>query len=175
MKLEIRKPTHPKLVLYPDPRLKQVAEPITDDEFGSDWLKDLVEEMKDVMMNGVGLAAIQIGVNKSVILFSDRAGYVYALFNPEIVSRFGKVTSYEEGCLSVPGFKADVRRSKGIKIKARNIAGEPITLKERGYTAIILQHEIDHTNGKVFIDPVSDNNQAKREYIRSLEGGPNAE
>ncbi len=141
-----------KLLIHPDPRLKQVAEPIID-EFGSVWLMDLVDDMEKV--KGAGLAAIQIGVNKSIIIYKDRAGTVHALCNAKIISCFGSVKSYGESCLSVPEFKADVKRFKGVKVKAQTLSGKTVTIKERGFTAIVLQHEIDHLNGIVIIDRVS--------------------
>lgn len=156
-----------ELVLYPDPRLKMIADPVVD-EFNSAWLVQLVRDMENMIetneIKGVGLAAIQISVNKSVIIYKDRSGVVHALCNPKIISRFGKITSYDEGCLSVPGFKADVKRSKGVKVKAQTIEGKDITVKERGYVGIILQHEIDHTNGREFIDRVA-NSKEKHKYI----------
>lgn len=161
-----------ELIFYPDERLKQIAEPIYN-EFGSGWLEELVQDMTHVIetnaVKGVGLAAVQVGVNKSVIIYKDRSETVHTLCNARIVRRFGKVKSYGEGCLSVPGYKADVRRAKGIKIKAQLTDGTHVTLKERGFQAIILQHEIDHLNGLEFIDHVPSGNRAKQEYIKSLE------
>lgn len=161
-----------ELIFYPDERLKQIAEPIYN-EFGSSWLEELVQDMKHTIetnaIKGVGLAAVQIGVNKSVIIYKDRSETVHTLCNARIVRRFGKVKSYDEGCLSVPGYKADIRRAKGIKVKAQLTDGTHVTLKERGFQAIILQHEIDHLNGLEFIDHVPNNNRAKQEYTKSLE------
>ena len=142
-----------KLLTYPNPKLRQVAKQLTT-EFGSDQLKELVQDMESIMRanNGIGLAAIQIGVNKSVIIYKDTTGTVHSLCNARIATSFGNVTSYDEGCLSAPGFKADIKRLKGIKVKAQTVDGKPITVKTRGLEAITLQHEIDHLNGIDFAD-----------------------
>lgn len=161
-----------ELIFYPDLRLKKIAEPIHH-EFNSDWLKELVYDMIHIArtneVKGVGLAAIQIGVNKSVIVCEDRAGEMHALCNARIVKRFGKIISRGEGCLSVPGYTADIKRAKGVKVKAQFTDGTHVTIKERGFQAIILQHEIDHLNGLEFIDHVPSGNRKKQEYLKSLE------
>lgn len=136
------------LVEHPNPILGEVAEPITD-EFGSDWLKELIDRMEEVTYHfgANGLAAVQIGVNKAVIIYKDKSGTLNTLCNPKIIARSGKVKSYGEGCLCVPGQRFDIRRSKEVKVKAHTIDGEEILVKEKGFPAIILQHEIDHLNG----------------------------
>ncbi len=160
-----------ELIFYPDLRLKKIAEPIYH-EFGTDWLDELVQDMVHVIetneVKGVGLAAIQIGVNKSVIIYKSRTGIVHALCNARIASRFGRIKSYSEGCLSVSGFKADIKRAKGVKVKAQTMDGTHVVIKERGLQSIILQHEIDHLNGLEFIDHIPSSNKAKQEYIKYL-------
>lgn len=159
-----------ELLIYPDSRLRQQAEPITILEFNSAWLELLIDDMDGLIYakGGVGLAAIQIGVNKSVIVYKEPSGEVKVLCNAKIVKSFGSIVSLDEGCLSVPGFRADVQRFKGIKIKAKRSNGSSITIKERGFQAIILQHEIDHLEGRQFIDRVSSDNQRKQDYLESL-------
>jgi len=141
------------LVEYPNPILNETAEPITD-EFGSDWLRELIAKMERIVhqFNANGLAATQIGINKAVIIYKDESGIIRALCNPKIIARSGKVKSYGEGCLCLPGRRFDIRRSKEIKVKAQTSEDEKITFKERGFTAIVLQHEIDHVNGITIID-----------------------
>ncbi len=145
-----------KILIYPNQKLDCIAEPIVD-EFGSDWLKELVQDMEHTIEdNGVGLAATQIGVNKAVIICKDRTRTVLALCNPEITGSFGEITSHDESCLSVPGMKASVKRFKGIKVKAQTIDGHTVIIKERGFQSIILQHEIDHLRGITLANRASD-------------------
>lgn len=157
-----------ELLFYPDPLLRQTAEPV--DEFGSEWLKGLVYDMVQTVIEreGVGLAAAQIGVNMAVIVFKDRLEEIRVLCNPKIIGRFGRVTSYGEGCLSVIGFRGDIKRSKEIKVAGQTVDGESITLRRRGKQAIILQHEIDHLAGIEFIDRIPDSDKEKQEYLTSL-------
>ena len=159
-----------EIITYPHPILNERAEPITD-EFGSEWLKKLVKDMEQTLKvkGGVGLAAVQIGVNKAVIIYEDSTGRICALCNPKVMRTFGKVLSKDEGCLSLPGFRADIRRAKGVKVKARTIGGSPITVKERGFVATILQHEIDHLNGVTLLDKLPGDHRVKRSYLRFLE------
>lgn len=160
-----------KLLFYPNSELKRKAEPIVAGEFSSAWIVQLVLDMKHIMQveKGVGLAAVQIGANKSIVIYKDQTGIIHVLCNAKIAKSFGKVISKGEGCLSVPGFNADIERAKGVKVKAQTIDGKPMTVKERGFQAIILQHEIDHLNGTEFIDYISSNNKEKQTYLKSLE------
>lgn len=146
-----------KLIFCPDLKLRNIAEPIKD-EFGSDWLRQLVQDMKEVMEDrkGAGLAAVQIGVNKSVIIYKDRRNTTHAICNAEVIGCFGSVKSYGEGCLSVPGFNTDVKRFKGVKVKGQTIDGRTATIKERGFLSIVLQHEIDHLKGILILDRSKD-------------------
>lgn len=159
-----------KLLIYPAPALRWIADPVTD-EFGSDWLKKLVQDMEHIIntneIKGVGLAATQIGVNKAVIIYRDRAGTVHALCNPKIIARFGIIRSYDESCLSLPEFKVNIKRSKGVKVKAQTVDGKGIIIKERGFQAIILQHEIDHLHGMILTDRDPDRNKVAH-YIIEL-------
>ena len=157
-----------KLIFCPDSKLRDIAESIKD-EFGSDWLKQLVQDMKEVMEDskGAGLAAVQIGVNKSVIIYKDRRNSTHALCNAEVIGCFGSVKSYGESCLSVPGFKADVKRFKAVKIKGQTIDGHTVTVKERGFLSTVLQHEIDHLKGILILDRCSDK-RSVADYIEVL-------
>lgn len=140
---------------FPDPRLRNKALPVTE---VNDEIHTLVDDMFDTMYHdrGIGLAANQINVFKRVIvmdLSEDRSAQ-FCLINPEIVAQEGLVMM-EEGCLSVPSYYAPVQRAAKVTVKALNKQGEPFELTADGYLAICIQHEIDHLEGKLFIDYLS--------------------
>lgn len=146
-----------KIITYPHPVLKEVAEPV---KKISPEIQELVRHMAETMYaaSGVGLAANQIGVLKRVLIFDlsgkDEERKLTALINPEITWAEGE-TIHEEACLSVIDFAAEVRRSARVKVKALNLEGEPVEIEDEGLLAICLQHEIDHLNGILFIDRLS--------------------
>lgn len=148
---------------YPDPRLRIRAERVTvvDEE-----TKKLVDDMFETMYAapGVGLAATQVDVHKRIIVIdvSEARDQPYCLINPEIVSAEGR-ESFEEGCLSVPGLYEYVERAERIKIKAQGQDGEPYELEAEGLLAQCIQHEMDHLEGKLFVDYLS---QLKRERLK---------
>ena len=116
---------------------------------------------------GVGLAAIQVGCEKSILVYDlsppDNNRSLQVLVNPRIVSSEGEIISENEGCLSVPDFRADVKRGNVILVEAVDREGNPLRIEASGYLAIVLQHEIDHLNGALFIDRIS---ALKRELYR---------
>ncbi len=116
----------------------------------------LIKEMKDVLQEeeGVGLAAPQIGESKKVILANINEGDFFVFLNPEIVEKSKEKVTIKEGCLSLRGLWLDVDRSKEIKIKFLDKNGENKEMKVDGMLAIILQHEVDHLNGRLLIDKV---------------------
>lgn len=146
------------IITYPDPRLSTPSERVTEID---DSIKKLVEDMAETMFDapGVGLAAVQVGVCKQVIVVNttreDEDPSWEALINPEILSGEGEYISEDEGCLSVPGFRATVKRYSKVRLKALDIEGNPIDREVDGFEAVILQHEIDHLNGTLFIDRIS--------------------
>lgn len=147
-----------EIVKYPDPVLK---EELKDIENIDDQIKQLAQDMADTMYedHGVGLAANQIGSLKRIMVFDPEPdpevrNYT-VLVNPHIVETQGERISREEGCLSLPGVRADVKRFDRVKVKALNLEGEEIEIDAKELVSIILQHEIDHLNGKVFIDRLS--------------------
>lgn len=157
-----------QVVEYPDPRLRDKAEPvaIVDDE-----IRQFVDDMLETMYadRGVGLAAIQVGVKKRVITldFSADKSAQIVLINPEIIE-FRGTMQHAEGCLSVPGFYEEIERHQWIKVRALNREGEVFELEvegEDGSSSICgcIQHEIDHLDGKLFVDYLS---KIKRERIR---------
>ena len=145
------------LLYYPDEKLYQVSAQVT--EFNSE-LKQLVDDMFETMYadEGIGLAAPQIGVFKRIVVI-DTVGEKkkedeLVLINPEIISSEGK-TGINEGCLSVPGLRGHVDRFEKITVRAQNVTGEFFEKSADDLLAICMQHEIDHLNGKLFIDYLS--------------------
>lgn len=140
---------------YPDPRLRKLAEPVT--EFGSP-LRALAEDMFDTMYDeqGIGLAATQVDVHKRLVVIDlqDDRHEPLVLVNPEIIERQGETIS-EEGCLSVPEYRADVPRAERIRVRAQNLDGETFELDADGLLAICIQHELDHLRGILFVDHLS--------------------
>ena len=148
-----------EVLQFPDPRLKDVSEPVPAID---DALRSLADEMLQVMYDepGIGLAAPQVGHRIRLVVMdtqwtdehAERAPTV--IVNPEIVTREGKVT-WEEGCLSVPDFTAEVERSEHIVVRYQNLEGEEVTEDVTGLRAVCFQHEIDHLDGVLFIDRIS--------------------
>ncbi len=160
---------------YGDPVLAQTAEPVT--EF-DDKLKKLVNDMFETMYAapGVGLAAPQVGVSQRVVVLDtdheNPGKQVYKLINPVITHAEGSVI-WEEGCLSVVDFTAEVKRAAQVQVSAFNEQQKAIKIEAEGLLAVALQHEIDHLDGKLFIDRIS---RLKRELytrkrIKSLRSG----
>lgn len=156
------------ILKYPDPFLKTKAKPVTkvDDE-----TKKLIGDMIETMYaaRGIGLAATQVGVNKRVAVLDvpdcedyQKGKNLLAIINPEIVSYEGEI-EYEEGCLSIPGFTAEVKRFSSVVVTGLDKNGNALEINAGGLLAIALQHEIDHLNGMLFIDRLS---KLKREMIK---------
>ena len=140
---------------YPDPRLHKIAAPVRSVD---DRTRKLVNDMAETMYAapGIGLAATQVDVHERIIVIdiSDARNELHAFINPEILESRGEAEN-EEGCLSVPGVYDKVRRPEWIKVRALNVSGEPFTLETDGLLAVCIQHEIDHLDGKVFVDYLS--------------------
>ena len=142
---------------YPEEILRQRAQPIT--EIDEEVVK-LVDHMVETMYSapGIGLAATQVGVSKQVLV-ADIAprrpeSELIVLINPEIVAAEGEVI-IEEGCLSVPEYQAEVKRHERVTVRGLNLKGEEVEIEAEGLLAVVLQHEIDHLNGMLFIDRLS--------------------
>lgn len=152
-----------RVLHYPDPRLRNVALPV---ERVDDEIRTLVDDMFETMYEapGIGLAATQINVPKRVIVIdiSNDNSQPQCFINPRIVTRRGDEES-EEGCLSVPGIYDLVARSEWIRVEALNREGQPFSLEIDGMLAVCIQHEIDHLDGKLFVDYLS---EVKRGRIR---------
>jgi len=140
---------------FPDPRLRQIAAPV---EAVDNEIRQLVDDMTETMYDapGIGLAATQVNVHKRVIVIdiSPERGSLLVLINPEIIAGEGKQT-LEEGCLSVPGIYEKVTRFEKIKVRALGRDGKPFELDADELLAVCIQHEIDHLDGKVFVDYLS--------------------
>jgi peptide deformylase len=154
------------ILKYPDQRLRQVSKPVTC--FDED-LAVLVEDLKQTMVQapGAGLAAPQVDRLLRIIVvdFSDEENYgqnVVALINPQITASEGEQI-YQEGCLSVVDLRCDVCRSDQVTVEAQDISGQTLTISAQGRRAVILQHEIDHLDGVLFLDHIS---HLKREMYR---------
>jgi peptide deformylase len=146
------------ILTYPDKTLNRQTSPLED-------IDGEVQKMIDGMANtmydapGIGLAAIQVGWEKSVLIYDisprDETRELHVLVNPKIVNQEGQIISEDEGCLSVPDFRADVKRSEYITVEGHDREGKPLRLDAEGLLAIVLQHEIDHLNGTLFIEHIS--------------------
>ncbi len=150
---------------FPDPRLRKVAEPITEVDDGIRQLcKDMFETMYEAP--GIGLAATQVNVHKRLLVcdISEDQSQPLVFINPEIQQFSEAVSSYDEGCLSVPGYFEEVERPDSIVITALDQNGETFQLQIDGLLSTCIQHEIDHLNGKLFVDYLS---PIKRKRIRS--------
>ena len=140
---------------YPDPRLRQVAKPV---EAVDDQIRVLVDDMAETMYAapGIGLAAIQISVARRVVVIdvSETRNQLQVFINPQILERDGTQV-FEEGCLSVPGIFDEVERARHIRVRALDRDGQAFELEADGLLATCIQHEIDHLDGKVFVDYLS--------------------
>lgn len=147
------------LTLYPAPVLRKAAAPVT--AFDDD-LKRTVEAMFQLMFqsHGVGLAAPQVGLKQRILVLNDESDVEkpelnLVLINPKIVSRTGKRTKFEEGCLSFPGIYAEVERPTDCRVEAVDVEGQPFTADYDGFRSRIIQHEYDHLEGVLLVDRMS--------------------
>ena len=140
---------------YPDPRLRRRAEPVA---AVTNELRQLVDDMVETMYAapGVGLAAVQVDVPVRVVVIdiSEARNALLVLINPQIVEQDGEQT-FEEGCLSVPGVYDEVTRAEHVTVRALDRDGRAFEREARGLLATCIQHEIDHLDGKVFVDYLS--------------------
>ncbi len=149
------------ILRYPDPRLHKKAAPV---ERVDETIRKLIADMAETMYEapGIGLAATQVDVHKRVVVIdvSEDKSNLMAFINPEILGRSGE-QACEEGCLSVPGIYEKVTRSERVKVRALDPQGEPFTLEAEGLLAVCIQHEIDHLDGKVFVEHLSQLKQGR--------------
>jgi peptide deformylase len=154
-----------QILEFPDPRLRKVATPVTD--FDAD-LQILIDSMFETMYEaqGIGLAATQINVHKRLLVLdvSENKDSPQVFINPTVEIIQPDLSEYDEGCLSVPGFYETVSRPSMIRVKALDRMGTPFELEADGLLATCIQHEIDHLDGKLFVDYIS---ALKRQRIRT--------
>lgn len=145
-----------EILEYPDPRLRKIAQPVKQVD---SKISRLIEDMFDTMYAapGIGLAATQVNVHLQVIVMdiSEEKNAPLVFINPELTVLEGEPEIMQEGCLSVPGFYEDVSRVEHVRIKALDRTGEPTEITARGLLAVCIQHEMDHLNGKLFVDYLS--------------------
>ena len=148
---------------FPDPRLRTKATPV---DVVDDALRKLIDDMFETMYAapGIGLAATQVDVHKRLLVADVSAEKTepVVLINPEILEKDG-VEVMEEGCLSVPGFYEEVERAEHIRVRALDRNGETFEMEAEGLLAVCIQHEMDHLEGKLFVDYLS---EVKRQRIR---------
>ncbi|KHF24099.1 peptide deformylase [Solemya velum gill symbiont] len=152
-----------EILHFPDERLRQHAKLVVE---VNDVIRQLVSDMFETMYEapGIGLAAVQVNVRKRVIVIDITEDHSQPLvfINPEIIEREGEETM-DEGCLSVPGYYEEVTRAEEIRVRALNQHGESFEMHAEGLLAVCIQHEIDHLDGKLFVDYLS---SLKRTRIR---------
>lgn len=149
---------------FPDERLRKKASPV---KVFDESIKKLAADMLETMYEarGIGLAATQVNIQQRVIVIdvSEEKNEPQYFINPEILKKDG-VEESEEGCLSVPGFYEKVKRAENITVKAQDKDGQPFELQANDLLAVCIQHEIDHLDGKLFVDYIS---SLKRQRIKS--------
>jgi len=150
------------ILLYPDRRLKTPCEPVADVDAATVILvRDLIDTMDDGPPRTVGIAAPQVGALVRVAIVDasrnpkfDPGNGLLTLINPVIVAHEGE-QNFREGCLSIPDYTANIRRWQRITVEALDVSGSEITIDSEGFEAVILQHEIDHLDGLLFLDRVA--------------------
>jgi len=152
------------IIINPDPILRKKSQPIKISDINSSEFKNLCDDMSLTMRkkDGVGLAAPQIGKNIRMIVVNSKDG-TKCLINPKIIKKSWRKEWGEEGCLSVPGTFGEVNRCKSVICEYFNPQGEELVINARGLMARVLQHEIDHLDGVLFIDKAKNIKQIKNE------------
>ena len=151
---------------YPDRFLRNPTRPVENIDGA---LQEIIDNMASTMYQapGIGLAAIQVGIGQSILVYDlsprDEARSLEVLINPKIIEREGRTLSENEGCLSVPDFRADVKRDASVLVEGVDRDGNPLRIEAHDLLATVLQHEIDHLNGVLFIDRIS---SLKRELYK---------
>jgi peptide deformylase len=155
-----------EILKYPNPFLSKAAKPLQNID---GRVQALIDRMAETMYAapGVGLASVQVGWGESLLIYDiaprDEERRLHVLVNPRIVASEGEILSSDEGCLSVPDYRSDVKRAERILVEGVDREGNPVRLEAGGFHSIVLQHEIDHLNGRLFIDRIS---SLKRELYK---------
>jgi peptide deformylase len=165
-----------EIIKLPDKRLRLVSEPVKQIDAG---IRKLVDDMFETMYKapGIGLAAIQIGVAKRVVTLDlskkedDHEPQIF--INPEITWQSEGRAKFEEGCLSIPDYYEEVERPTEVKVKYLDLSGKKREIDAKGLLATCLQHEIDHTNGVLFIDHLSKlkRDRVVKKFVKAAKGG----
>ena len=146
------------ILTYPDKFLKEPTKPL---ENIDGQVQQMIDDMAATMYEapGIGLASIQVGWDKSLLIYDiaprDEKRSLHVLVNPQIVTKEGEILSENEGCLSVLDFRSDVKRAANITVEGYDREGKPIRLDAEGLLAVVLQHEIDHLEGTLFLEHIS--------------------
>jgi peptide deformylase len=146
------------ILTYPDSFLSKPTQPLEDID---GKVQEMIDKMAATMYDapGIGLASIQVGWDKSLTVYDisprDEERSLHVLINPRIITKEGEIVSENEGCLSVPEFRSDVKRAAFITVEGYDREGKPVKIDAEGMLAIVLQHEIDHLNGKLFLEHIS--------------------
>ena len=146
------------IISYPNRFLMQLTRPVTDID---GQLQQFIEDMAETMYAapGVGLAANQVGSSNRILVFDemsdDQKRQYQVIINPKLIESEGELLSENEGCLSVPEFRSDVKRAARVLVEGIDREGKPLRVEAEGFRAIVLQHEIDHLDGRLFIDRIS--------------------
>lgn len=154
-----------KILIFPDQRLRTVAKPVQEI---NEKIKRLVADLQETMYNGngIGLSATQVNIHKRIMVIdiSEEKNSPHALINPkiEIMDPIERAV-HGEGCLSVPGFYEDVERPSNIRVIALDLEGKEFSIKPKGLLSVAIQHEMDHLEGKIFLDYLS---SVKKQVIR---------
>ncbi|MDZ7665178.1 MAG: peptide deformylase [Desulfotignum sp.] len=167
-----------QIVTYPEKSLSMPSDKV---DIIDDEIRQLIHDMEETMFqeSGIGLAAPQVGVNKRILIYDAKAQdpdddgseqKITALINPEIIQASGSQLSENEGCLSVVDFRADVKRYEQVTVRAQDMDGNPVEFDAHGLMAVIMQHEIDHLDGILFIDRISTLKRAmyKKKRLKQL-------
>lgn len=147
-----------QILEFPDGFLSKTVQPVTNI---TGELQQTIDSMADTMYQapGVGLAASQVGLNQCVLVYDvsprEEKRELHVLINPRIVCHEGEILSENEGCLSVPDYRSDVIRASQVRVEGLDREGNPLAIDAEGFLAIVLQHEIDHLQGVLFIDRIS--------------------
>ena len=147
-----------EILTYPNKFLLNPTRPL---ENIDGKVQGMIDDMAATMYDapGIGLAAIQVGWDKSLLVYDiaprDESRQLNVLVNPKIIASEGEMLSEDEGCLSVPDFRADVKRASRILVEGVDREGSPLRIEAEGLLAVVLQHEIDHLNGTLFIEHIS--------------------
>ena len=158
--------TDMQMVFVPDVRLKKASEAVEASEFGEEldkYMENMLGKMYE--LSGVGLAGVQVGDMRRLLVADPGSGAV-KMVNPEVVEASEETVSFEEGCLSLPGFQYEPERSSSIKVKYNTPLGEEVESEFSGFDAVVIQHEIDHLDGVTLLSKVS---KLKRDmYVRKI-------